>query len=83
MNSDYYPMGTWEGDPRAPWNEPEPECPECGAAVQPDWIACPWCRADLEHEEQYDAGFDEDVPVSRPMREIYEEMMGRMRAYAD
>ena len=30
---DYYPLGTWSGDPRAPWNEPEPgeghTCGEC------------------------------------------------------
>lgn len=28
-----YPPGTWDADPRAPWNEPEPwegrECGEC------------------------------------------------------
>ena len=28
-----YPPGTWEGDPRAPWNEPDPwegrTCGEC------------------------------------------------------
>lgn len=27
-----YPPGTWAGDPRAPWNAPDPdlECDECG-----------------------------------------------------
>lgn len=24
-SNDYYPMGTWGGDPRAPWNQPDPE----------------------------------------------------------
>jgi hypothetical protein len=29
--SNNYPPGTWEGDPRAPWNAPDaPECNDCG-----------------------------------------------------
>jgi transposase-like protein len=23
------PCSTWEGDPTAPWNQPEPGCPKC------------------------------------------------------
>lgn len=32
--NDNLPPGTWDGDPNAPWNEPEydpRECPECGS----------------------------------------------------
>ena len=35
---DYYPLGTWNGDPRAPWNEPEPgdghTCRECAYCTE-------------------------------------------------
>lgn len=32
-----YPDGTWDGDPRAPWNEPDPwQGQECGTCR---WLA--------------------------------------------
>lgn len=43
-----YPPGTWGGDPRAPWNEPDPpECPGCHAEIEPGWVCCPWCGTRL------------------------------------
>ena len=49
-NRDYYPAGTWEGDPRAPWNKPDPpECAECRADLDPFWDYCPWCGAKATH----------------------------------
>ena len=50
---DNYPPGTWGGDPRAPWNEPEPpECPNCGAHVEWEWKFCPWCSTELDWDER-------------------------------
>jgi hypothetical protein len=40
-----YPPGTWEGDPRAPWNAPDPiPCPDraCGGETYPG-DECPEC----------------------------------------
>ena len=43
VRNDNYPMGTWGGDPRAPWNREDPECPKCGEEMDPSWEYCPWC----------------------------------------
>jgi hypothetical protein len=33
MSNDYLPMGTWDGDPSAPWNQAEPEQKEIEVTV--------------------------------------------------
>ena len=80
MANDNYPMGTWGGDPRAPWNKPEPECPHCGERVDPDWWFCAWCGERLEGDEQYASEFDCEPPVTRPFREICSEFIGKAAA---
>ena len=46
-----YPDTTWNGDPRAPWNQPDPpECPECYAQLDPDWKCCPYCETHIDWE---------------------------------
>ena len=45
---DNYPDGTWSGDPRAPWNEPDPD-------AEPEWRFDPkygWVRGEVEEEWQ-------------------------------
>ena len=59
---DNLPDGVWNGDPRAPWNQPDPpECPECGACTD-EWGRCPECgygvpfydsRHDMEMDERW------------------------------
>ena len=78
-NSDYYPMGTWEGDPRAPWNEPEPECPHCGERIDPGWWFCAWCGGRLEGDGQYGSGFDGEPPVTRPLQELATAALAKAR----
>ena len=51
---DNYPDGTWSGDPKAPWNAPNPpECTECFTEVEEDWQYCPYCgeRIDWQADE--------------------------------
>lgn len=52
------PPGTWEGDPRAPWNQDPERCPSCKDDMEWDdenevWrctdSSCP--RFDEDHEE--------------------------------
>lgn len=45
---DNYPAGTWGGDPKAPWNQEEPECRECGEEVDDGWNYCPYCGAEID-----------------------------------
>ena len=53
------PPGTWEGDPNAPWNEPEGrECPECGGemeAVDYYLYVCPHCGEEIDDEPEWDS----------------------------
>lgn len=42
-----YPMGVDGTHPHFDWPDP-PECPECYAEVDADWLYCPWCGARLE-----------------------------------
>ena len=47
-----YPDGTWSGDPRAPWNEPDPpECLQCYAQLCEDWSFCPYCGEAIEWDK--------------------------------
>lgn len=47
-----YPDNVWNGDPRAPWNQPDkPECPECLAQLELDWSYCPYCGNAIDWEE--------------------------------
>ena len=46
-----YPDGTWEGDPRAPWNAPDdPECETCYSQLSTDWEYCPFCGEHIDWE---------------------------------
>lgn len=66
-----YPPGTWNADPRAPWNEPDPwagrSCGECASCV-----ACRLlggsevrvCAADVDQLEEVDP--------SRPAEDCFE-----------
>lgn len=43
-----YPDTTYEYDPRAPWNQPDPPVCDCMMyakqdAVDGTWNYCPWC----------------------------------------
>ena len=50
---------------------PEPECPDCFAAIDWEWLYCPWCGARLRPDEwdddcyigpqAYDSGKDYDI----------------------
>ena len=33
MSNDYLPMGTWDGDPSAPWNQEEPKPKEVEVTI--------------------------------------------------
>lgn len=47
-----YPDTTYAGDPRAPWNEPNPpECPKCYATLDYDWRFCPYCGERIDWDE--------------------------------
>lgn len=53
---DNYQMGTYAGDPDAPWNIDEPECNECGEPYDEDWTYFPYCgaRIDWSEGDRYD-----------------------------
>ena len=58
-----YPPGTWDADPRAPWNEPEPwegrtcgECAHCGRIVGSAGRDTRVCCEDLGDVEEVDPG---------------------------
>lgn len=57
---DNYPMGTWGGDPRAPWNRPDPEDEEQYGEA---WD-------DLDEEER-----EIDWKVGRKLKEIMKEAL--------
>lgn len=63
MSAANYPPGTWEGDPRAPWNAPDlPECPGHGEMEWNEgkerWVCGP-CEAIAEAAEaELDAHFE-------------------------
>lgn len=46
-----YPPGTWEGDPRAPWNAPEAPTCKCGADKEWDDDLEEWVCPDEPTEE--------------------------------
>lgn len=56
-----YPMGTWAGDPCAPWNQPDDDYDEYG-----DW--------DEESEESDDG---EEPREPGRLRELYEKLVRR------
>lgn len=57
--NDNYPMGTWGGDPRAPWNQPDPpECLKCYEALREDWEYCPWCGERIDWQAIEDATYE-------------------------
>lgn len=52
-NSDLYGGWSYDGDPSAPWNQPDPpECEECGADLEWEWRFCPWCGHGTEEEDE-------------------------------
>ena len=79
-NGDYYGYGVDGSHPY--FNQPDPpECPRCACRIEREWDWCPYCGTHIDwgDVEQYGSGFDGEGPVSRPMRAIYDEMMGRAR----
>ena len=51
-NSDLYGGWSHDGDPRAPWNQPDPpECGECGQDLEWEWRFCPMCGKRIDWAE--------------------------------
>ena len=58
-----YPPGTWEGDPRAPWNAPDaPACPTCEAEMEwsdkgDSWL-CSDCKVQVFDMDEEDIAYE-------------------------
>lgn len=77
-----YPAGIWAGDPKAPWNAPEPpECmnEKCCASLETEWEFCPYCGMHIDWDAYEQDGDDWYAEESADYldKEVYEPIRAR------